>query len=172
MGKAGFFSLIQKIQGAFVEAVFLEKGMHLAFKAAQEAFNLGEVPVGAVVMDKKSGFVWACCHNEVEHRKIPIAHAEILAIERALKERDTKFLNGCAMYVTLEPCAMCAAALAHVRIDSLFFGAYDSKGGGVEHGAEVFRHGTCHHKPEIYGGFGAEASEKLLKNFFENRREV
>lgn len=143
--------------------------MATALEQARAAAAAGEVPVGAVLLGL-DGEVLAAAHNLVEARKDPTAHAEILAIRAAAAALGSPRLADCDLYVTLEPCAMCAQAISLARIRRLYFGAYDPKGGGVEHGARVFSHPTCHHAPEVYGGlFEAEASA-LLKDFFQERR--
>jgi tRNA(adenine34) deaminase len=108
--------------------------------------------------------------NRVERDHDPSAHAEILAIRQAAAIMGSARLNDCDLWVTLEPCAMCAAAISHARIRRLYYGADDPKSGGVAHGARVFSHATCHHKPEVYSGIGAEQSAALLKDFFARRR--
>lgn len=144
--------------------------MSLALEAARRAFALGEVPVGAVVTEAASGRVLAVAHNRVEIDRDPTAHAEMLAIRAAAALIDAPRLVDCDLHVTLEPCAMCAQAIAHARIRRLIFGAYDPKGGGVEHGATVFRQPTCHHAPEVIGGVEERAASMLLKDFFRDKR--
>jgi len=144
--------------------------MQLALEQAQLASQKGEVPVGAVIIASKSGKVIAATHNLTESANDATAHAEMLAIREACRSLKSPRLAGCDLYVTLEPCAMCAQAIAHARIRRLYFGAYDSKGGGVEHGARIFHQGTCHHKPEVIGGMEESASAALLKEFFVARR--
>jgi tRNA(Arg) A34 adenosine deaminase TadA len=145
--------------------------MHLALDAARQAALIGEVPVGAVVTDAATGRVLAIAHNRVETDRDPTAHAEILALREAAQLLGAARLTGCDLHVTLEPCAMCAQAVAHARIRRLFFGAYDPKGGGVEHGARVFSHPTCHHSPEVVGGVEERVGASLLKAFFRNLRD-
>lgn len=144
--------------------------MHLALLQAKTARSIGEVPVGAVIV--KEGVVIARQHNLVETEKDPTAHAEMLVIQEATKVLGDKRLVDCDLYVTLEPCAMCAQAIAHARIRRLYFGAYDPKGGGVDHGAQVFAHDTCHHKPEVYGGIEEETAKGLLQHFFQSKRNI
>lgn len=144
--------------------------MRMALAAAEDAAARGEVPVGAVVVARPSGAVLAVAGNRVEAERDPTAHAEILAIRAAAQQQDSPRLESCDIYVTLEPCAMCAAAIALARIGRLFFGAYDPKGGGVEHGARVFERETCHHRPEVVGGIEATAAGTLLQHFFRARR--
>ncbi len=130
---------------------------------------MGEVPVGAVVVDA-DGTVIAATGNRTEQNADPTAHAEMLAIREAAKIKGGPRLTECDLYVTLEPCAMCAAAIAHARLRRLYFGAYDPKSGGVEHGAKVFDHATCHHKPEVIGGMAETEAAALLQDFFKDRR--
>jgi len=144
--------------------------MSRALAAARAAAEQGEVPVGAVVVEAATGRVLATAHNRVETDCDPTAHAEILAIRAAARLRGKPRLEGCDLYVTLEPCAMCAQAIAHARIRRLVFGAYDPKGGGVEHGARVFERPTCHHRPEIVGGVEECAAADLLRRFFRELR--
>lgn len=144
--------------------------MDLAFDAAELAALRGEVPVGAVVVDSTSDEVLAQAGNEVEARKDPTAHAEVLAIRAAAAQIGAPRLVGCDLYVTLEPCAMCASAISFARLRRVVFGAYDPKGGGVDHGPRIFTQSTCHHRPEVVGGVNAGRSEALLKDFFAERR--
>ena len=144
--------------------------MELAFGQAVRARDAGEVPVGAVIVDGTSGEVIAAAHNLTETGNDPTAHAEILAIRAAALKLKSPRLITCDLYVTLEPCAMCAAAIAHARLRRLYFSAYDPKGGGVEHGARFFHQPTCHHRPEVVGGIGEGRSAELLKTFFAERR--
>ncbi len=143
--------------------------MELALAQAQAAAARGEVPVGAVVTDA-SGQVLAEAGNAVEETHDASAHAELLALRAAASKLGTKRLTGCTLWVTLEPCAMCAAACVHFRPARVVFGAYDPKGGGVEHGARVFAATGCLHVPEIVGGLRAEESAQLLQAFFRERR--
>jgi tRNA(Arg) A34 adenosine deaminase TadA len=144
--------------------------MGLALSQAKAAAERGEVPVGAVIVDGETGRLLASAGNRVEERNDPTAHAEMLAIREAAKAQGSARLDGMDLYVTLEPCAMCAQAIALARIRRLYFGAYDPKSGGVEHGAKVFTHATCHHKPEVVGGLSETEAAALLKDFFEDRR--
>lgn len=144
--------------------------MQLALAQAEHAARAGEVPVGAVVVEGRSGRILAAAHNLVERDCDPTAHAELLAIRAAAAAFQSPRLVDCDLYVTLEPCAMCAQAIAFARIRRLVFGAYDPKGGGVEHGARVFERTTCHHKPEVIGGVMEAAAAKLLKDFFRAKR--
>ena len=145
--------------------------MDLAMAEAEAARDRGEVPVGAVVVDGRTGAVLARAGNETEATHDPTAHAEMLAIRAAAAERGTARLVDCDIYVTLEPCAMCAQAIAFARLRRLYFGAADPKGGGVEHGARIFQQPTCHHRPEVIGGvFRRNRAAELLRRFFEARR--
>jgi len=144
--------------------------MTLALEAAHAATAYGEVPVGAVLVEAASGRVLASTANRVEQDRDPTAHAELLAIRAAARELGTPRLTACDLYVTLEPCAMCAQAIAFARIRRVIFGAYDPKGGGVEHGPRIFSQPTCHHAPEVIGGMEEGASAALLKEFFAGLR--
>jgi tRNA(Arg) A34 adenosine deaminase TadA len=145
--------------------------MALAIAEAKLAAGRGEVPVGAVIVDPADGSVLAQGGNLVEGESDPTAHAEIVAIRQACRAAGRPRLDGFDLYVTLEPCAMCAQAIAHARIRRLYFGAYDPKGGGVEHGARVFERPTCHHRPEVYGGLREAENAALLKDFFSGLRQ-
>lgn len=149
----------------------IEKFPHMerALIEAQKAADMGEVPVGAVVVSP-SGELLAAAHNRVITDHDPTAHAELLAIRQAAKKIGSERLTDCDLYVTLEPCAMCAQAIAFARIRRLYFGAEDAKGGGTVHGSRVFDQKTCNHKPEIYGDIAASAASKLLRDFFKDRR--
>jgi tRNA(Arg) A34 adenosine deaminase TadA len=146
----------------------LPEPMRLALDAARAAARAGEVPVGAVVT--RGGAVIATGGNRTRRDLDPSAHAELVAIRLACAALATDRLVGCDLWVTLEPCAMCAGAIAHARLDRLYYGALDAKGGAVEHGARVFAQPQCHHRPEIFGGIGAEAASALLRDFFAARR--
>ena len=137
---------------------------------AEAAAGRGEVPVGAVVVDGRTGDVLARAGNEVEARHDPTAHAEMLAIRDAAARHGTARLVDCDIYVTLEPCAMCAQAIAFARLRRVYFGAADPKGGGVEHGARIFDQPTCHHRPEVIGGIQESRAGELLRGFFKERR--
>lgn len=142
--------------------------MARALQLARQAAEADEVPVGAVIL--KDGKVIAEAHNAPRTLKDPTAHAELLAIRRAGAALATERLEGCELWVTLEPCAMCAGAIAHARIARLYYAASDPKGGAVEHGARVFDQPQCLHKPEIYSGMGEEEAAGLLRGFFAERR--
>ncbi len=144
--------------------------MALAFAEAEAAGARGEVPIGAVIVDPATGEVLATAGNETEARHDPTAHAEILVIRAAAAKIAAPRLAGCDLYVTLEPCAMCATAASFARLRRVIFGAYDPKGGGIEHGARIFEQPTCHHRPEVVGGVAASRAEALLKGFFAVRR--
>jgi tRNA(Arg) A34 adenosine deaminase TadA len=152
-----------------VSLVATDDPLSLAFAAARRAAAEGEVPVGAVVV--KDGKVVAVAHNRPRALRDPTAHAEILAIRAACTALDDERLSGCDLYVTLEPCPMCAGAIAFARIRRLYFAASDPKGGAVEHGSRVFNQPTCHHRPEVYGGFREAEAAGLLRAFFAARRE-
>lgn len=143
--------------------------MDAAFEEAHAAEARGEVPVGAVVV-APDGRIVGRGGNETRAGNDPTAHAEIVAIRAACAALGTERLTGCDLYVTLEPCPMCAAAISNARIARLYYGAGDPKSGGVAHGAKVFSHAQCHHAPEIYDGIGADAAEALLRRFFAARR--
>ncbi|MBU6236168.1 MAG: nucleoside deaminase, partial [Alphaproteobacteria bacterium] len=136
--------------------------MQEALAEARKAASCGEVPIGAVLVDAKTGSVVARAHNLTETQNDPTAHAEILAIRRRCEEVGAPRLPDHDLYVTLEPCAMCAAAIAGARLRRVYFGAYDPKGGGVEHGARIFTQPTTNHAPEIYGGIDEDAAAKIL----------
>ncbi len=142
--------------------------MDLALSLAEQAAADGEAPVGAVVMDGDT--VLAAERNRMKALADPTAHAEMLAIRAALGRRGTGRLDGCDLYVTLEPCAMCAGAIAHARLRRVYFGAEDTKGGAVENGIRLFGQPTCHHAPEVIGGIGATRSEAMLVAFFRTLR--
>jgi len=141
--------------------------MEIAFEEARAAAARGEVPVGAVVTDA-AGQVLARAGNEVEARRDPSAHAEMLALRAAAA--SSKLLPQATLWVTLEPCAMCAQAIAFFRVKRLVFGAYDPKGGGVEHGPRIFTQPTCHHAPEVIGGVRETEAAALLRGFFARLR--
>ena len=144
--------------------------MQLALAEAEAAAARGEVPVGAVLVNSATGAVLAKSGNRVEADADPTAHAELLVIRAGARALGSPRLETCDLYVTLEPCAMCAQAIAFARIRRLYFGAYDPKGGGVEHGARIFEQATCHHRPEVYGGIAEREAGVLLKRFFKERR--
>lgn len=137
----------------------------LAAKAARK----GEVPIAAAVV-AGDGTLLSLAHNRVEKRKDATAHAELLALRKAMKIRGSKYLADCTLYVTLEPCAMCAQAASLAKIKKIIYGAYDPKGGGVDHGARVFTQPTCHHAPEVVGGVNEAECGALLTEFFASKR--
>ena len=142
--------------------------MQTALDAAKAAADAGEVPVGAVIV--KNGEVVAVAANATRVPPDPTGHAEIRAIRLAAQTLGDDRLTGCDLYVTLEPCVMCAGAIAHARIARLYYGASDPKGGGVEHGARVFEQEQCMHAPEVYAGLGEEEAASMLRAFFRERR--
>ncbi len=142
--------------------------MSCAFSEARAALERGEVPVGAVIV--RNGKILSFAGNQTLGDRDPTSHAEILAIRRACSAENSERLTGCDLYVTLEPCAMCAAAISFARLRRLYFAAPDPKGGAVEHGARFFSQPTCHHAPEIYGGIRALEAAELLTSFFLARR--
>jgi tRNA(adenine34) deaminase len=144
--------------------------MDLALREAEAAAARGEVPVGAVLVDSRSGEVLARAGNRVEELGDPTAHAEMLAIRAGAESLGLKRLTDADLYVTLEPCAMCAAAISFARLRRLYFAASDPKGGAVENGPRFFGQATCHHRPEVYGGIGEAAAVRLLQDFFRARR--
>ncbi len=144
--------------------------MDLALAEAEAAGDRGEVPVGAVLVDGETGEVLARAGNRTEALDDPTAHAEMLVIRAAARQRGAPRLAGCDLYVTLEPCPMCAQAISFARVRRLYYGAEDAKGGGVHHGARIFDQATCHHRPEVYDGIGAGRASELLQAFFRERR--
>ncbi len=148
--------------------IFSNEYMNMALKEALLAGERGEVPVGAVIIHE--GAVVARASNRVITDRDPSAHAELLAIRAACGRLDSERLPDCDLYVTLEPCPMCAHAISLARIRRLYFAAPDEKSGGVENGPRIFHASSCHHRPEIYGGIGAQAASQMLKDFFQARR--
>ncbi len=142
--------------------------MGRALTLARAAADAGEVPIGAVIV--KDGVVIAEAHNAPRDLHDPTAHAEILAIRAAAQALGDERLTGCELWVTLEPCAMCAGAIAHARIARLYYAASDPKGGAVEHGARLFEQEQCLHRPEVYSGMGEAEAADLLRDFFRERR--
>jgi len=145
--------------------------MTAALEAAREAAERGEVPVGAVVLGPEGGVI-ARAGNEVEQRRDPSAHAEILAMRAATAVLGTRSLADCTLVVTLEPCPMCASAMVHFRLGRVIYGAYDPKGGGVDHGPRIFEQRGCLHRPEVIGGVQEQENALLLKKFFITLRET
>lgn len=144
--------------------------MEEALEQARAAAARGEVPVGAVVVSPQ-GEVIARAGNRTREHNDPTAHAEVLAIRAACAHQGTERLTDCALYVTLEPCAMCAGAITAARIGRLYYGASDPKSGGVAQGARVFAHTQCHHAPEVFDGIAEREAAKLLKDFFTAKRQ-
>jgi tRNA(adenine34) deaminase len=142
--------------------------MQAALQEAQAAGERGEVPVGCVVV--RDGEILARAGNRTLQDRDPTAHAEMLALRAAATAIGSERLTGCDLYVTLEPCAMCAAAISFARVRRLYYGAADPKGGAVESGVRLFASPTCHHRPEVYGGIGEARSAALLRDFFAARR--
>jgi tRNA(adenine34) deaminase len=145
--------------------------MQRALAEAEAAAARGEVPVGAALVDP-AGHVIAADGNRTLERRDPTAHAEMLVIRAAAALTASERLPGCDLYVTLEPCPMCAAAIGFARIRRLYYGASDPKSGGVEHGPRIFASGSCHHRPEIYSGLAERAAAGLLRDFFTARRKT
>jgi tRNA(Arg) A34 adenosine deaminase TadA len=145
--------------------------MQLALDEAVKASNAGEVPVGAVLVDVASNKVLAVASNRTEVAADPTAHAEMLVLRAGAKLKGAARLTDCDLYVSLEPCAMCAAAISFARIRRVYYGAYDVKGGAVDHGPKFFSQPTCHHAPEVYGGLMEKEAAALLQGFFKQRRD-
>jgi tRNA(adenine34) deaminase len=146
----------------------LPEPMRAALDAAAQAAAAGEVPIGAVIV--KDGRIIAAAHNTPREDHDPTAHAEIQAIRAAAAALGQDRLTGCDLWVTLEPCAMCAGAIVHARLARVYYAASDAKGGAVEHGAKVFDAPGCLHRPEVYSGIGEAEAADLLRNFFRERR--
>jgi len=146
----------------------LPEPMRLALEQARMGAGEGEVPIGAVIV--KDGEVVVMAHNQPRTLHDPTAHAELLAIRRAAQRLGNERLDGCELWVTLEPCAMCAGAIAHARIARVYYAAPDPKGGAVEHGSRVFEQAQCLHRPEVYSGMGEAEASGLLREFFAAKR--
>ena len=146
----------------------LPEPMARALDLARQAAVAGEVPVGAVIV--KDGVVVAEAHNAPRELCDPTAHAELLAIRRAAQALGQERLDDCELWVTLEPCAMCAGAIAHARLARVYYAASDPKGGAVEHGARIFEQEQCLHRPDVYSGLGEGDAAELLRSFFRERR--
>jgi len=144
--------------------------MQLALTYARLGTERGEVPIGAVLIHSETKEVIAAAHNLTESGSDPTAHAEILVIREACEKLGSPRLPECDLYVTLEPCPMCAQAISFARIRRLYFGAYDKKGGGVEHGPRIYHQPTCHHQPEVVAGMDESECAELLKQFFAGKR--
>jgi tRNA(adenine34) deaminase len=145
------------------------KPMEHAIIEAKKAFSKEEVPVGVVIVDA-FGNIIASSHNQMVQRNDPTAHAELLAIQKACRIKGRGRLEDCDIYVTLEPCPMCAQAISFARLRRLYFGAYDPKGGGVDHGPHIFNSSSCYHAPETVGGLEGEQCSHLLRDFFKKVR--
>ena len=144
--------------------------MRKALMQAEKAACVGEVPIGAVLVEGESGEVIAVSGNRVEELDDPTAHAEMLVLRAGGYRLGTPRLTGCDLYVTLEPCPMCAQAISLARLRRVYFGAFDPKSGGIDHGPRVFNQRSCHHVPDVYGGIEENASASLLQTFFSGRR--
>jgi len=144
--------------------------MAQALTEAKDAKNRNEIPVGCIIVDYKTNKVIAATGNQTEEQHDPTAHAEIQAIRLASQKLKTPRLANCDLYVTLEPCPMCATAISFARIRRVYYGAYDPKGGGIDHGPHIYKQATCHHKPEVYGGIHEQPCSDILKDFFKNKR--
>jgi len=142
----------------------------IAIEEARLAERNGEVPVGAVIVEITTGRILAKSGNRIEKDKDPTAHAEIITIRKATRIMGSPRLENCDLYVTLEPCPMCATAISFTRLRRLYFGAFDPKSGGVEHGPHIYKHSSCHHRPEVYGGIEETRCTVMLKDFFSQRR--
>lgn len=149
-----------------------EQYMSIALKLAKQAADEDEIPIGAIIVDKSSGEIIAKAHNQSAHSGDATSHAEILAIQRACAKLKTTRLWNTDMYVTLEPCTMCAAAISFARIDTLYFGTPDKKGGAVINGVKFFESATCHHRPKVEFGIYADECAVLLKDFFKTKRNI
>ena len=148
------------------ENIYMRRAYELALKAKEA----DEVPIGCVIVDNISGEIVAETYNLSQHALEATAHAEILAIQSACRKMRCNRLRGCDLYVTLEPCTMCAAAISFARIENLYFGAADPKGGAVINGVKFFQSPTCHHRPIVHGGIMEEECSQILKNFFRIKR--
>ncbi len=142
-----------------------------AIQYAQRAFQADEVPVGAVIFDSQTGEILTAARNQTEHRKDVLAHAEMLAVRQAAKKLNRKFLDGYSMFVTLEPCTMCAAAIAWARLDALYYGATDPKTGGIRQGAKVFTRSQTHHKIKVQFKNISECGS-MMHDFFQKKRDL
>ena len=146
--------------------------MHEALKLAEIAAKLGEVPVGTVIVDPLKKKIIARAANDCEAKANPLRHAEIVAINKACKKMKSKTLRECHIYVTLEPCAMCAAAISYAKLSRIYYGASDKKFGAIENGVRIFNSSSSLFKPEIYSGILLEESKELLKKFFSSIRKT
>jgi tRNA(Arg) A34 adenosine deaminase TadA len=166
--------VLDQLPSAALNALMSENAdkdyMALAFAQAELAAGRDEVPIGAVLVDHATGRILAADHNRVEEWQDPTAHAEMLVIRRAALAAGQKRLTGADLFVTLEPCPMCATAVAFARLRRVIYAASDPKGGGIEHGPRVFTQPTCHHRPQIFGGLETERSAEMLRRFFRAKR--
>ncbi len=150
--------------------MFENNHMNEAYTQAVLAFEKDEVPVGVVIVHHERDEIVLKVHNQMRVRSDPTAHAEMIAIQTLSQTLNSERLDAYDIYVTLEPCAMCAAAISYARFNALYFGAYDIKSGGVEHGAKFFEQKTCHHRPTVFGGILAKKNRVLIQKFFEQKR--
>jgi tRNA(adenine34) deaminase len=141
-----------------------------AIKEARKALEFDEVPVGAVMVHSKTGEIIARAHNRNISDQDPTAHSEVLAIRAACKSLNSHRLDECDIYVTLEPCPMCASVISLARIRRVYYGAEDKKSGGIDNGPQIYKQKSCHHKPEIYGDIDSKECSKILKDFFAKKR--
>ncbi len=148
----------------------IEDYMNIALKLAQKAIEQDEIPVGCLIVDPKTNKIIAATHNLSQHSEDATSHAEILAIREACQKLGQNRLRDMDMYVTLEPCTMCTAAISFARIKNLYFGAFDEKGGAVVNGIKFYEQPTCHHRPNVFGGILEDECSKILKEFFKNKR--
>ncbi|MBE6443190.1 MAG: nucleoside deaminase [Alphaproteobacteria bacterium] len=148
----------------------IEDYMNMALKLAQKAIEQDEIPVGCLIVDPKTNTIIAATHNLSQHSEDATSHAEILAIREACQKLGQNRLRDMDMYVTLEPCTMCTAAISFARIKNLYFGAFDEKGGAVVNGIKFYEQPTCHHRPNVFGGILEDECSKILKKFFKNKR--
>lgn len=144
----------------------------LGLKMAKEAFDAKETPVGAVIFNTKTSEILCCAHNEVILQNDPTAHAEVLAVRKAGQLLGSPNLTGYSIFATVEPCAMCATAISWGQLDKVFFGAYDTKSGAIEHGVRVYESPTCHHKPDVIGGIHEKECADLMSAFFKKIRTI
>ncbi len=144
--------------------------MSLAYKEAEKGYLLNEVPVGAILVDNATNLVISSAYNQVIKHKNSTKHAEMLLIEMGCKKKDSKYLVNTSIFITLEPCAMCAAAISEVKIDRIYFGAYDEKNGSLESIMKIYNNKN-YYVPEVYGGINEIESSKILKKFFQEKRK-
>ena len=148
----------------------LKKYMKIAFSEAKKAFDKGEVPIGAVIVSE-TGKIIAKAHNLTETKKNPLCHAEILAIQKACKKINEKYLMNCSIFITLEPCPMCATAISLAKIKNIYFASTDEKGGAIVNGIKVYENAKNLYKPKVFYGYLKEESSEILKKFFKNLRK-